>query len=149
MQKGRRTFSPIQTQRPSLPIISSLKALLARRLFHPRTPIRSFVSLLGAALWDRVQPPSCWSGSMCHLLPQAAFAGSISLLLPPRKYSAPALARCQWAEAHRRCLKAGRARRPEDKVANRFRSVSNITIPNFFACPKQRTLEYFLLPSYV
>jgi hypothetical protein len=26
-----------QTRRPSLPIISSLKALLARRLFHPRT----------------------------------------------------------------------------------------------------------------
>jgi hypothetical protein len=42
----------IQTQNPSLPIISSLEALLARRLFHPRTPIRSVVSLLDARLLE-------------------------------------------------------------------------------------------------
>jgi len=48
IEKGRPTYFPIGTRRPALPIISSLKALSARRLFHPRTPVRSFVSLLGA-----------------------------------------------------------------------------------------------------
>jgi hypothetical protein len=40
--KGRPTSHSIKTQRPSLPIISSLEALSARRRFHPRTPVRSF-----------------------------------------------------------------------------------------------------------
>jgi len=44
--------SSIRTRRPSLPIISSLKAPLARRLFHPRTAIWAFVSLLGACLLE-------------------------------------------------------------------------------------------------
>jgi hypothetical protein len=57
IEKGRLTYFPIQTQRPSLPIISSLAALFARWLFHPRTPIRSFVSLLGACHGNWVQPP--------------------------------------------------------------------------------------------
>jgi hypothetical protein len=82
IQKGRRTSSAIQTQRPSLPIISSLAALFARWLFHPRTPIRSFVSLLGACLRG-IQPPSCWQGSI--LAPPAASAAHNSgstLMLP-------------------------------------------------------------------
>jgi len=37
IQKGRLTSFSIRTRRLSLPIISSLKALLARRQFHPRT----------------------------------------------------------------------------------------------------------------
>ncbi len=52
IEKGRLTSFSIRTRRLSLPIISSLKALLARRLFHPRTPTRSFVSLLGACLLE-------------------------------------------------------------------------------------------------
>src|SRR5215471_5272847 len=52
IEKGRLTSSSIRTRRLSLPIISSLKALLARRLFHPRTPTRSFVSLLTACLLE-------------------------------------------------------------------------------------------------
>jgi hypothetical protein len=39
LKKGRRTHDSIRTRKPSSPIISSLEALLARRQFHPRTPI--------------------------------------------------------------------------------------------------------------
>ena len=49
-KKGGPPFLSFRTRRPSWPIISSLKALFARRLFRPRAPIRSFVSLLGACL---------------------------------------------------------------------------------------------------
>jgi hypothetical protein len=38
IEKGRRTSFSLRTQRPSLPIISSLAGLFARWLFHPRTP---------------------------------------------------------------------------------------------------------------
>src|SRR5437879_7555910 len=54
MKDRKRAAHPssIRTRRLSLPIISSLAALSARWPFHPRTPLRSFVSLLGACLWE-------------------------------------------------------------------------------------------------
>jgi hypothetical protein len=40
MQKGRRTSFSLPDSKIRLPIISSLTALFARWLFHPRTPVQ-------------------------------------------------------------------------------------------------------------
>jgi len=58
-----------------LQIISSLKALLARRLFHPRTPIRSFVNLLDARLLEIIGPLQPGPLKITHLQPSASNRG--------------------------------------------------------------------------
>jgi hypothetical protein len=52
-KKGGPPLIPFKTRKPSLPI-SRLAAFLARRRFHPRTPIWSFVGLLASASWNQV-----------------------------------------------------------------------------------------------
>jgi len=97
-KRAARLFS-IRTRKPSLPIVSSLAALSARRLFHPRTPIRSFVSLVTACLQEL--------GATALMLarldtsPPAATAANNSGSIPSasRNDSAPALDRCQWCYA--------------------------------------------------
>ena len=96
LNKGGSPF-PIRTRRPSLPIISSLKALFARWPFHPRTPVRSFVSLLTTCLQELgttalifvrfyVSPPG-------RIQPASGLAGSLTSA--SRNDSAPAMERCQ------------------------------------------------------
>ena len=88
--KGAAHHFFIRTRRLSLPIISSLKALLARRLFHPRTPTRSFVSLLGACLLESGTTALVFARWICHL---GVWQEASSLL--PEDESAPILWRCQ------------------------------------------------------
>jgi hypothetical protein len=78
-KKGSSPTFSIRTRRPSLPIISSLKALLARRLFHPRTPIR-FVRQSSWCLPSEIRynrPPLC----QVDMSPRR-LAGSIILYFP-------------------------------------------------------------------
>src|SRR5207244_6517822 len=98
-KKRTRSLHPssITTRRPSLPIVSSLKALFAQWLFHPRTPVRSFVSLLYCL------PPGirCNRPHLCQVLCVTSvphptckrLRGSIPSA--SRNDSAPALERCQ------------------------------------------------------
>jgi hypothetical protein len=90
LQKGRLTSHSIRTQRPSSPIISSLAALFARWQSHPRTPIRSFVSLLGTCLLEfGCSRPQCCQGSILAPPSASCFRRKHPPELLPRKYFLP------------------------------------------------------------
>jgi len=104
IQKGRRTSFPSRTRRPSLPIISSLEALLARRLFH------STHSHLIVHRSSYCLPPGirCNRPHLCQVLYRHLQAASNlqaatqeATPLASRNDSAPAMWRCQspiWQE---------------------------------------------------